>query len=294
MRIPLSYLVLTLALAACSEAAEPRRGAEQTPEPSTTPPATPPSPPPVPVASSGSCVETAPPASTLFAALEQADRDRFGEARPIVLTAELDGAPPLEAVLAADTHERESESAEGDELYGAIWVFRCADGAFTLLAAKKDYVVGRGWDGIIDGEPGFKVVRAERVLSTVQDALRVEWRDQYGGSAPFTETRTFQLLALRDGQLASVFDCPTHYLEMRGPERFGRSWSRTIVFLRETLPARIRVHMRSSWDSGVVDEEEEEIEPDDDLPASFSESGVYVFDGTRYGSRSRVCGEPER
>jgi hypothetical protein len=57
----------------------------------------------------------------------------------------------------------------------------------------------------------------------------------------------------------------TQACDRSGPERSGRETTRTIQFLKDKLPARIRVTLSSEWDPGVEPDEPDKF-PDWEKP----------------------------
>jgi hypothetical protein len=238
--------------------------------------------------------------------LPQARREQFAEISLEVIVAELDGAAPHEMVaFADDVHNlwkwRHTETEEGwnaprPAAESVLWIFGCKTQGWQLLAERVYRLDDAQYDdGTTEGASGFKVVKAERLLPD-RDLLRVEWLDRRDGHSPFFTYRAFDLYALRNDELSRVFICSTLYEYRSGPERFGRHTERTIQFLKDKLPARVRVAMRSEWDPGVepadpADKPAGWDEPRDDKPALESRTATYRYDGTGFVAESPVCEE---
>ncbi|NJO12301.1 MAG: hypothetical protein HC872_01185 [Gammaproteobacteria bacterium] len=238
--------------------------------------------------------------------LPQARRQQFAEIPLEVTVAELDGAAPQEMVAFADDVDNvwKWRHAETEEEWNAprpdaesvLWVFGCKPQGWQLLGERVYRLDdAQHSDSETEGAPGFKVVKAERLLPD-RDLLRVEWLDLRDGHSPFFTYRAFDLYALRNDELSRVFICSTLYEYRSGPARFGRHTQRTIQFLKDKLPARVRVAMRSAWDPGVepadpADRPAGWDEPSDDKPASESRTATYRYDGTAFVAEIPVCDE---
>ena len=233
---------------------------------------------------SGACsLDPAPSADALWPAIPAADRAWFRSATPRIFSAELDGAPPSEAVLAVD-HVGD-RSPDDDRAWAAVYVLHRKESTWTL-AGQEQVQASLAWDGFYEGPPGLVGVGAERILGACHDALRVERLDMQGGVDPRYRVHSYELYALEAGALVRVFDCFVESDRVTGPARAGRTENSTIRFDPTSLPARIHVDVRSTWDPGV----EEDESPTDGRSASESRSADYHFDGRRYGSTNDVCG----
>ncbi len=258
------------------------------------------------VTTTQACDARDPRPTALLQLLTPARREKFAAASLQVATAELDGAAPAEAIVFADyaPHPSDWPGAPDDGTpapprpvrESVFWVFGCKTKGWELLAEKSYHLDDAQYrESETEGAVGFKVVKAERLLPD-RDLLRVEWVDLRDGHSPFYTYRAFDLYTVRNDKLSRVLICSTLNEYRSGPERSGRQTTRTIQFLKDKLPARIRVAMRSDWDPGVEPEDPADRppgwdEPRDSAPASESRTAVYRYDGTRFVTERPVCDE---
>jgi hypothetical protein len=257
------------------------------------------------VTATQACDARDPQPDMLLQLLTPARREKFAEASLQVATAELDGAAPAEAIVFADyaPHPSDWPGAPDDGTpapplpvrESVFWVFGCKAQGWELLAEKGYRLDDAQYDDSeTQGAAGLKVVKAERLLPD-RDLLRVEWVDLRDGHSPFYTFRSFDLYALQSNRLSRVLRCPTLYEYRSGPERSGRETTRTIQFLKDKLPARIRVTLSSDWDPGVEPEDPDKFpdweKPRDGEPASESRIAIYRYDGTRFVTEQPACDE---
>ncbi|MEZ4394734.1 MAG: hypothetical protein R3A48_26975 [Polyangiales bacterium] len=176
-----------------------------------------------PAAARAQAVCAAPEASALWARIPDDLREGAWIARgdgddgrldpaPRVLTAELDGAAPREAVLAVDAIRRGAESRS------LVWTFGCRDGAWRALGVLS-LGVDAAWDGTLDARPGLAALRVERAPGMDHDFLRVEHLDVRGGADPRFERRRLVLIHVRDGLPFAALDLALREHVLAGPAR---------------------------------------------------------------------------
>jgi hypothetical protein len=155
-----------------------------------------------------------------------------------VVSLELDGTPPAEAVLSGNSIEPANPE---DEPKSPLWVFR-RKGSGWRLVTTREWPIDRYWKGTYDGEPGFKVVRGAELLAPGQSLVRVEHQDMRGGADVRFISRSFELWRLDGDTLAPVFRCTIDSESASGPEREDAgNVHRVIDFVGDGWPRDIRV-----------------------------------------------------
>lgn len=155
-----------------------------------------------------------------------------------VVSLELDGTAPAEAVLTGDSiSPTEPDTAPRSQL----WVFRRMGSSWRLVTSQE-WSIDTHWDGFFDGEPGFKVVRGAELLAPGRSLLRVEHQDMRGGVDVRFVSRSFELWRLDGDTLAPVFRCTIDYDSAKGPARESAGeFHRVIDFVGDGWPRRVRV-----------------------------------------------------
>jgi hypothetical protein len=197
----------------------------------------------------------APTPKQLLAALPSPARKFAGTLQGLrVVSLELDGAAPAEAVLSGNSLEPANPE---DEPKSQLWVFR-RKGSGWRLVTTREWPIDRYWKGTYDGEPGFKVVRGAELLAPGQSLVRVEHQDMRGGVDVRFISRSFELWRLEGDALAPVFRCTLDTDSARGPEREGPGpVHRVVDFVGDGWPRGLRVQQEG-------------------------QEALYRFDGKRY------------
>jgi len=169
-----------------------------------------------------------------------------------VIAANLGGVPVGDQVVAAELF------ADRRHLASALWILGGSGDARRVLAAQS-WPASSAEDGFYDDPAGIRELAGARMVWPDRGVPRVSLGQQPGGVGPRYRTDTVYLLALDGDRVATLFACARTEDNESGPARAGVAIARDIRFTGP-LPQDVRVSRQVTYDPGVLDDHEAELD----------------------------------